>query len=348
MGRAVRTDTGFLRAPARLTRVGVFEYRQADGSVSRELRLPEEVFNEDSLNSFAMAPLTDDHPYAQGGLVTAENAKQLAVGSVGEPKQDGDFVVSEILVTDAKVIDKVVEGKAQELSCGYYCDRELAPEGSVWLDSGGRKWPYTHIQRNIRGNHVALVARGRAGPDVRVQLDSETAFQVDSEVEETPKPVVEEVPTMETVQNNDGEIVTLKADLDKACARADSAEAKVKELEAALVVANDPARIAEAVKTRVALETKARSAVADLNMDGLSDAEVKRAVVAKLNDGVKLDGKSDEYVSAAFELLTEGHLALKNPATEAAKAAVESTPDVKTDTRNPADNFRDWFFSVKK
>ena len=45
-GRAQRTPQGFLRAPAWVTRVGVFPYRRADGTVQRELRLPEEVFGD--------------------------------------------------------------------------------------------------------------------------------------------------------------------------------------------------------------------------------------------------------------------------------------------------------------
>ena len=35
-----------------LTRVGIFEYRRPDGSIRRELRLPEEVFAPESLASY--------------------------------------------------------------------------------------------------------------------------------------------------------------------------------------------------------------------------------------------------------------------------------------------------------
>jgi hypothetical protein len=340
LGKAIKTDAGFLRAPARLTRVGVFEYRKSDGTVSRELRPPEEVFAKASLDSFALVPLTDDHPYAAGGEVTADNAKELAIGSIGLPTPSGDFVEADIMVTDSAGVEKVLSGKAFELSCGYFCDTEMAPPGSVWTDSKGRKFAYDSIQRNIRGNHVALVERGRAGPDVRIQLDSAAAIQTDAEI--TPEEIMD--------NKTNEELAALKSELDKATARADSAEAKVKSLEEAVVKANDPSRIVEAVKVRVALENKARGAVADISLDGLSDIAVKRAVVAKLNESVKLDGKSDEYVSAAFELLTEGNLTQKNPVTEAAAAivATEQTPVVKTDSAGGSWlNFANQFFSVK-
>ncbi|MEI6805588.1 MAG: DUF2213 domain-containing protein, partial [Myxococcaceae bacterium] len=55
------TSQGFVRVDARLTRTGIFTYHQ-DGKVTRELRLPEEVFRSDSLKSIAGAPVTDLHP----------------------------------------------------------------------------------------------------------------------------------------------------------------------------------------------------------------------------------------------------------------------------------------------
>lgn len=341
--KAVRTDAGYLKAPARLTRVGVFEYTTADGSKVRELRLPEEVFKADALESFKLMPLTDDHPYAYGGIVNADNIKQLQVGSVSEPVQNGQFVEADIVVTDSAVIQKILDGKARELSCGYYCDREAAPAGAVWKDDSGREFPYDFIQRNIRGNHVAVVARGRAGPEVRVQLDSAAAIQTDAEPEIETEAVTPK-------EDNTMEIEALKLELDKAQARADSAEALLESVKAELVKANDPARLAEAVRNRVALETKARTAVPSINTDGLSDVEVKRAVVTKLNESVKLDGKSDDYVSAAFELLCDGNLTVRNPAAEAVAAAVKEDPKPELKADSAVDSWSEFtsqFFSAK-
>jgi hypothetical protein len=67
IGKFEVTPEGFLRIPAAVTRVGVFNYKQPDGSVIRELRLPEEVFNPDSLSSLKSIPITNDHPPRRDG-----------------------------------------------------------------------------------------------------------------------------------------------------------------------------------------------------------------------------------------------------------------------------------------
>lgn len=144
LDKAVFTPAGFLRAPAVLTRVGVFEYRRADGSVRRELRLPEEVFRPDSLASIGLAPITDDHPAE--GFVTPENAKDLTVGHLGEDvRRDGDVVRATALIMDGEAIAKVKAGRRQ-LSLGYIC--ELDPTPGEW--NGQR---YDAIQRDIVVNH---------------------------------------------------------------------------------------------------------------------------------------------------------------------------------------------------
>lgn len=74
------TPDGFLTGRAIVTSCGVFSYRRPDGTIQAELRLPEEVFDRDSLDSMRLKPLTNDHP---AGPVTPETAKALQVGSLG-------------------------------------------------------------------------------------------------------------------------------------------------------------------------------------------------------------------------------------------------------------------------
>ena len=101
----VKMDNGFLRVEGRIARVGVQEYHRVDGTVHRELRLPEEVFHADSLASFAMLPVTNRHP---PGMLTAKNAKAFGVGSVGENvRKDGDYVAAPLILTDADAIASV-------------------------------------------------------------------------------------------------------------------------------------------------------------------------------------------------------------------------------------------------
>src|SRR4051812_42268972 len=95
----VELPSGWLRVDARLTRTGIFEYLESDGkTIRRELRLPEEVFAKDALDSFSMVPVTNNHP---PGLLDKSNTKQYQCGHAGELiKKDGDFVAGTLLITD--------------------------------------------------------------------------------------------------------------------------------------------------------------------------------------------------------------------------------------------------------
>ncbi|MEI6806686.1 MAG: DUF2213 domain-containing protein [Myxococcaceae bacterium] len=168
------TPQGFVRVDARLTRTGIFTYTQ-DGKVTRELRLPEEVFRCDSLKSIAGAPVTDLHPDT---FVCPENAKELAVGFAGEDiKPDGDFVTAKLTITDAAAIEGLKEGSRKEISLGYTCEIEDSPG----IHNGE---PYDSIQRNIVVNHIALGPKGwgRAGPEVSVKTDSDFQKRVTERV----------------------------------------------------------------------------------------------------------------------------------------------------------------------
>lgn len=70
---------GSLRVPARLTRVGVFDYGD-----HAEARLPEDVFAKPALDSFKGLVLTEGHP----NFVTPENWREIAVGHVGDEHYD--------------------------------------------------------------------------------------------------------------------------------------------------------------------------------------------------------------------------------------------------------------------
>ena len=181
-----RTNEGFLRGRAIVTSIGVFTYKRKDGTVQRELRLPEEVFAYDTLNSMKLKPVTLNHP---NELVTSENADRLQVGSLGdnptsttqwhdEPWDkvtDGINCAIDMVITNKDAIDAVLNGK-QALSMGYTCDLEAAQPGAAWCGI-----EYDFIQRNIRYNHCAIVDEARAGDNAKIELraDSEDAVLED-------------------------------------------------------------------------------------------------------------------------------------------------------------------------
>jgi hypothetical protein len=167
-GKTRRTRDGYLAARAKSARAGIYDYfgreidpegkRFAADQVVKVYRPPEEVFAADSVASFLMKPVTNDHP-AQA--VTADNWRAHARGVVGKALRDGDFLAFDLVLMDADLIRDVESGK-RELSNGYASELEftdgVTPEGE----------PYQVIQRNIRGNHVAVVDRGRAGTFCRI------------------------------------------------------------------------------------------------------------------------------------------------------------------------------------
>lgn len=51
------TDEGYLVDHPIVTRCGIFEYKNPDGTTRRELRLPEDVFSEKSLKSYKGKPI---------------------------------------------------------------------------------------------------------------------------------------------------------------------------------------------------------------------------------------------------------------------------------------------------
>jgi hypothetical protein len=168
-----RYDTGTLRkaqyrgdgsmvVEAHITRAGVLKYRNPDGTERLEYRPPEEVFKTDSLESFALVPVTDEHPPK---MLTTRTVKKYAAGTTGENvRQDGDHVAARLVITDDALIAKMKAGK-REVSCGYACDIDETP--GVTPD-GIR---YDAVQRNIRGNHLAVTTHGRVG-SARVRMDS--------------------------------------------------------------------------------------------------------------------------------------------------------------------------------
>lgn len=140
--------------------MGIFEYKNPDGTVRRELRLPEEVFSPESLASYKGKPVILTH---EAGMIDTENVQQEQIGTIlSEGTQDGDNVRAQIIIHDAHKLDYGL----RELSLGYSLDLEETP--GEW-----KSQPYDAIQRNIRVNHLALVEKARAGDSARLNIDGE-------------------------------------------------------------------------------------------------------------------------------------------------------------------------------
>lgn len=306
---AQKMPDGRVRFDAYITRTGVFEYRNSDGSIRREYRPPEEVFSPEALASFEMVPVTNNHPPMH---LDAATAKGFAVGATGENvRQDGDKVRCGLMVFDAPTVADMVAGKL-ELSCGYAVEVVNTPGVSPQGEH------YDAIQRKIRGNHVAVVDVGRAGPDVRARMDEadgECAIMVRTTTR-TDEILPEDTMTLEQMQ---AALATATENAAKEKVRADAAEGKAIALEARAVAAEastasekaradkaeqdrtdaaaaEPARI----RARVELETKAASYLGDEYKADASDRDLMVAVVKRLDSFDVPADASAEAVSLCF------------------------------------------------
>ena len=121
-----------------------------------EVHRPEaEAFSPETIASFEGMPVTNDHP-PDG--VDVSNIRALQKGHAHNVRrgsgEESDLLLADLIITDPVLIDLILDGK-REISCGY--TYELCDENGQY------------IQRKIRGNHVAVVDAGRAGPRVSIK-----------------------------------------------------------------------------------------------------------------------------------------------------------------------------------
>ena len=333
------TESGALIGKAPIFGVGVYRYMGADGKVTAEFRPPEEVFSKETLESYELVPLTNNHPPEK---VSPENYKKYAVGNLGEEIEHDAFnAYAEIVVHDAEAIAAVKAGRTG-LSGGYSCD--VVTEGTVSypvLDWDGKEiarttyqvpgnfngTPYDAIQTNIRGNHVALVDVPRGGDLLHLRFDGAdvgmgvrisdnkpiSPNQKESQMAKIKLDGAQEHEVPEAVKVHldslDAKIVSLETEKSKLQAKADSASEELKSVKAEAKAKEDgfQAKVDAAVAARV--ELVATATKYGVKADG-SDAEIKGSLIAKAFPTAKLDGKDEAYMAArldaALELLESG------------------------------------------
>lgn len=318
---AFRIDRGTLRPPKRLpdgrlrvdaviTRSGVFEYRQPDGTIRKEYRPPAEVFRADALESFSLAPVTDEHPPE---MVTVDNIDKYSRGTAGENmRRDGDHVVATLMITNKDLIAKMDAGK-KEISCGYNVDLDETPGTTP---EGQR---YDAVQRGILGNHIAVVNVGRAGPEVCARLDS--AAEQGAEVQpskgkikmdpELEKALIEQgkaelrADTAEAkLADTQKQLSAMEAQLDAEKVRADEAEAKAEKIRT-----DSGEDFQTRVDARVDLLLFAKPLLGEEFRADASDLELKISCVEKIDGQEIKESKREDaaYIQARFDYAVERH-----------------------------------------
>lgn len=331
--------------PAYLTRVGVLTYRGDDGQIVRELRPRDEVFSPESLATLKGAPVTDLHPPT---LVRSDNFRELSRGHVADDvREDGGKVAAVVVVQDADLVEKVDSKRAREVSCGYTCRIDPTPG-----EHEGER--YDQIQREIRYNHVALGPEGwgRAGSEVALRIDSRSGDAIPPGAESAPKNT--NANGADAPRGKGSQMLTIKIDgveyplgtdaekeaaakayareRDALSGRLDALTAELEASKAKLAEATDAKRLDAAVAARVALVDDARKVLgADYRADGKTDREVMVDAIVASDKAVKLDGKSDDYVLARFEVAVASRSDAAPGLAEANDAAVKGNTASRAD-----------------
>lgn len=131
-------------------------------------RTEEELFSPEALASFEGKPVTDEHP-PDPDMVDATNYSTYAKGHVQNVRRgtgkDADKMLADLVITDPRLIDDVVNKRRREVSSGYQC---------LYISKDGG----SDIQQSqIRGNHVAVVSKGRAGSSVSIKDSDNTKLK---------------------------------------------------------------------------------------------------------------------------------------------------------------------------
>jgi len=325
LGRARRTDEGYLVVEGYIAKPGVLRYRNADGSWRRELVLPEELHRADSLATIDRKPVTLNHPPVNQRPVGPHNVRRLGVGDASEPSvaEDGHVKMS-LIVRDAAAI-RAVESGQHELSPGYSVRLDMTP--GVHPEFG----EYDAIQRDRRYDHLAIVGRARGGSTVRLRADEaagDTFTPPSKESKMNPTLLMlaaglglalrhdmSDEAAGEAIRSKQDDLKSRADAVDAAEAalavektRADTAEealaAKEQErADAAAQVMDLPAMVAWSSE-RSALEKAAREHKIDGldKLDEMTGEEIRKAVVTKAQPEARADG-SEDYYRAAFDML---------------------------------------------
>jgi len=332
------TDAGYLVADVRCARTGCQAYHASEmGLVGDHMvnvyRSDAVVFDKASMATFAGKPVTINHPVEP---VTADNWKNVAVGDIlDEVARDGETIRVSIKLMDAAAIKAVQDG-TREISMGYSTGVQMqdgvAPDGTE----------YQAVQTGpIKINHLAIVAKGRAGQECRIgdadnwgaspvpladmkgnNMSMQTVVLGDeaAQVAVADAPKVEKFKTdaaktvsdMETAHTTaltakDEEIGTLKADN--------------KALKDAAIT---PAKMTSLIADRVALETVVKAIDAKIEVADVSDADLRKAAVAsKLGDEMVADASEAEIVGMFKAIAKDA--AKADPFADAMKGGVKTT-----------------------
>ena len=290
-------DTGFLHINGVVARTGLQPYMGAELGNMEEptamfnvYRPRDEVLKEESLSTYANAPITDDHPNT---FVTVDNATELIKGSVASYEtynKDGiDYIKAQIVVTDKELINKVINGK-MELSAGY--SQNLVKEKGEFEGV-----TYDYIQTNIKINHVALVDSARCGQECKLVFDSNSII-----VDENTLKGIDSMEEKEEIKTPDAEMPFDIKELAKQVAELLKME---KSEEETMIDEKMPEEETKNIDSLIDAKVDALLVAKELGLNVKSSdsvVDIKKAIIATKSD-MALDGVCDAGIDTAYKMV---------------------------------------------
>jgi len=357
LSNKIDPHTGFLHVNVTLCRSGIQEYVGRElgltgtdsGKFFNVLRPPDEVVKKDTYKNLVV---TDEHPDER--WVDLENVKFLQRGQVSnvvEASKDNEVVLNgDMVITDQGLIEKVQNGKV-EVSLGY-AFKLVAEDGEY----KGQSYQFKYI--DMIANHLSVVSKGRCGETCSIQNDEKHDIIVDVKTKQqgaTVKikingkefDVSDEVGAaiMAERKSSTDEMDQIKKDGEESTKSNDALQAKVDTLEGKLTKANDSkmseSNLNKMVAERANLVAFATSVIGNDSMpQSTCPMAIKTAVVEK-HFNISVDGKSEAYIEARFDMVQEDQVAadasVQKLADDMKKAKLEKATDndtIATDARN--------------
>jgi uncharacterized protein len=328
LSNKIDPHTGFLHVNVTLCRSGIQEYVGRElgltgndaGKFFNVLRPPDEVTKQDSLDTYKNLVVTDEHPNER--WVDLDNVKFLQRGQVSniniDNSQEEVHLKGSMVITDQGLIEKAQNGKV-EVSLGYAF--KLVAEDGVYNGV-----PYQFKYTEMVANHLSVVSKGRCGSSCSITNDKKHDIIVDEIKKQQGVPVKVKINGKEfDVSDEVGAAIMaerkastdMEADMEKEKEEAhksnDALQAKVDTLEGKLSKANDSqmsdSDLNQMVTDRANLVAFARGVIGNDEMpDTTCPMAIKTAVVEK-HFNISVDGKSDAYIDARYDMVQEDQVA---------------------------------------
>lgn len=357
-----RDQFGMVTARAKIARIGIQTYR-VDGKVIRELRSVDEVVK--SVNTFTNKPVTLNHPFSK--VVTSKNASTEVKGFVTDLGYEEGWMTATIHITHDEAIT-AAQTTHNKFSNGYMADLEFFDEPRIWIDElgvmgdVGAKYEYDAAQKNIEGNHVALVMNPRAGSDATFidnsiddiitidtedQINNEPNINIMPETTETKTIVMHSLTigdsTFEISEDNSKEIIAAVNALN---GKVDGLETSLAEANATINTLESTRTDSDAIASEVQERTETWALVAphiDSDVDyNLSAVDIKKLYLKSVapNLAAKIDSADDSYIEGLWDIKQPE---IKDDAAEINDELLEqqTSPTTKTEAVADEDDLKD-------